>query len=273
MLSGMDEVNWFGLLAMLSVLGWQVGVRLGERGVASARATVLVTATAMVVLTYLVKHPSVGVQVLPLGLLARVEGVAAVPMFAGIMGVAWSRSRLRRQRVVVGWAILLGAVHFVNGGMWMLQATPSEVMATDRSGADVLQSQEYTCVPAAAASALRRLGIDASEAEMAKLTRTRPGTGSTTVRALYGINLKLEQAQSVWRAHLVEIEASELQGMPMPLLTPLRFESTRRHMVMVFGLTARGVRVADPVDGQLIFQHDEFAGYFTGEAIVFMAEE
>ncbi|MEM1446857.1 MAG: cysteine peptidase family C39 domain-containing protein [Planctomycetota bacterium] len=269
----MDEVNWFLLMAMLSVLGWQVGLRLGQHGVACARATILATATAMVILTYLVKHPSVGVQIVPVSLLARVEGVAAVPLFAVLMGVAWSRSQLRRQRAIVGWALLLGGVYFVNGGMWMLKATPSEVMATGVAGSDVMQTQEYTCVPAASASALRRLGIEASEAEMAELTRTRPGTGSTTVRALYGINLKLEQAGSDWRAHLVEVSLDELRGLPMPALTPLRFESTRRHMVMIRGFTTRGVRVTDPVDGSLIFRDPEFEELFTGEVIVFMAEE
>lgn len=273
MLAGLDEVNWFLLLALLSVLGWQVGLRLGGRGVVSARATLAATITAMVVLIYLVKHPSVGVQVLPVGLLARVEGVAAVPMFAVVMGVAWSRSQLRRQRAIVAWGLLLGLVYFVNGGMWMLQATPTAVLAKEVAGPDVMQSQEYSCVPAASASALRRLGIEASEAEMAELTRTRPGTGSTTVRALYGLNLKLEATHSTWRAHLAEVEPEAVRGLPTPLLTPLRFESTRRHMVMITGFTPRGIRVMDPVDGMLVIQDDEFANHFTGETILFLAEE
>ncbi|MEM8783336.1 MAG: cysteine peptidase family C39 domain-containing protein [Planctomycetota bacterium] len=269
----MDEVNWFLLLAMLSVMGWQLGVRLGTRGVGSARATLLAAAALMVGFTYLVRHPSVGVQVLPVGIMARVEGVAAVPMFAAMMGVAWSRSRLRRQRAMVAWALLMGGIYFVHGGMWMLQATPSEVMATDVTGKDVMQSQDYTCVPAASASALRRLGVPASEAEMAELTWTRPGTGSTTVRALYGLNRKLAEADSMWRAHLIEVGPDELRGVPMPALTPLRFESTRRHMVLLDGFTERAVRVMDPVDGRITFQNDEFARLFTGEVILFLAEQ
>ena len=274
MLSGMDEVNWFALLAMLSILGWQVGVRLGERSVVSARATLLAAATAMLVMTYLVKHPSVGVQVLPVGLLARIEGVAAVPMFAMMMGVAWSRSLRRRQRAVVAWGLLMGGVYFVNGGMWMLQATPSEVMARDVAGYDVMQSQDYTCVPAASASALRRLGVHASEAEMAELTRTRPGTGSTTVRALHGLNLKLAESNSRWRAHLVEVAADQVHTLPTPAMTPLRYESTRRHMVQILGFTpGGGVRISDPVDGRMILPGSEFAEVFTGEVIVFLAQQ
>lgn len=267
----MDGANWFILLSLLSVLGWQTGHRLGEKSAAWARATVAAAATGLVVLTYLVKHPSVGVQVLPVGLLAWVEGVAAVPVFAMVLGVAWARSVHRRQRAAVAWGLLLGGVYFVNGGMWMLQATPTEALASDVAGPDVMQSQDYTCVPAASASALRRLGIEASEAEMAELTMTRPGTGSTTVRALHGLNLKLASVGSDWRAHLVEVEAADIDRQPTPALTPLRYESTRRHMVMIDGFTSRGVRVMDPVDGRLVINDREFETLFTGELIVFMS--
>ncbi len=265
----MDEVNWFLLMLMLSAFGWTCGRRFGMHSVPAARGTVIFAATLLVVLTYLVRHPAVGVQVLPVSVMARIEGVASVPVFMTILGVAWARSQLNRQRAIIAWAMLLGAVYFVNGGLWMLQQTPTYVMGQSAGPEDVMQSQDYTCVPAASATALRHLGIRATEAEMARLTHTRPGTGSTTVRALDGLNVKL--AGTPWTADLIEVPPEDIRSLSAPMLSALQFESTRRHMVVIAGVTEFGVRLIDPVDGRITLPWREFHEVYTGQVIVFNA--
>ncbi len=263
----MEEVYWFLLMAMLTAAGWCVGQRCGQSSAAIARAGVLAGAALLIGLTYLTRHPSVAVHVLPVPLLARVEGVAAVPAFMVILGVAWARSDRLRQKAVVGWAMLLGAVYFVNGGAWMLQQTPTQVLGQTTGRGDVMQSQDYSCVPAASATALRRLGLPATEAEMAELTKTRPGRGSTTVRALDGLQRKLHGSR--FGAALVEVEVDELEKIPTPALTPLQYEPTRRHMVTLLRASPKSVRLVDPVDGHMVMNWDTFAAYFTGQVIFF----
>ncbi len=266
----LDEVNWFLLLMMLTFLGWYIGVRCGRGGVSASRSAVLAAASVLICLTYFVHHPSVAVQVVPVSVLTKIEGVGSVPVFMMILGVAWSRSERFRQRAIVGWAMLFGAVYFVNGGMWMLQQTPTATMGQTSNGGDVMQSQDYTCVPAAAATVLHRLGIEATEAEMAALTLTRPGSGSTTVRALHGLNQKLEGTG--YRAELIEVTLAELRKVPVPALTPLQYETTRRHMVAVVGVNDYGLYLVDPIDGRMSLAWDMVEQYFTGQVIVIHAE-
>ena len=73
----------------------------------------------------------------------------------------------------------------------MIQSTPRNAFGRQTSSGPVMQSQDYSCVPAACATALNQLGLPTTEAEMAELTQTRPGTGATLIRALAGLRERL----------------------------------------------------------------------------------
>ena len=207
----------FALLAWVSLGAAVLGVRLGGSSPRRARLTVALALIGMVAWAWLTRHPEAAVRLVPPEVLAQVEGVGCVPLFMLIVGVAWACSTLRRQRQAVAWAAVFGGVFFLQGGLWMLQATPSGSLAQVASAGPTLQSDDYTCVPASCATALAVLGVDSSEAQMARLTYTRPGMGSTTVRALSGLRRKL--AGTPWTAELLAPEAGELRRLPMPVLT------------------------------------------------------
>jgi len=121
-------------------------------------------------------------------------------------------------------------------------------------------------VPAACATALTRIGLPTSEAEMAILTATRPGTGSTLIRALHGLRQRVGRLPV--ETELLEPTYDELPGLPMPMLATLKFEATRQHMVVLTGRDPYGVMVLDPQVGPSYFLRRDFEEVFTGKVIV-----
>lgn len=263
-------ISWFISIASLSSLAWTGGYYLGKQSAASARATLFGGLACMGTWVWLTYHPAVAVKIIPLGILTCIEGVGSVPFFMLLLGLAWSRARMPRQKRVISWAIMLGAIFFINGGLWMLQSTPEQGFAGTVGHEPVMQSQDYSCVAAASAQVLDLLGIPSSEQQMAELTQTRPGTGSTTLRAMHGLNQRL--AHSSYEVELLDVAPRELLHLPTPMLTALQYEPTRRHMVTICRVGDEMVRIMDPVDGDVLLSWDSFEKVFTGEILVFVRQ-
>lgn len=261
------SVNWFVGMAVLTGGLWLLGVRLGRGPTWSARLTMVVAVVLMLGWGWLIRHPAAAVRVLPVGVLSRIEGVGGVPLFMLILGVAWARCAVSRQRVVVAWAMSFGAIYFIHGGAWMLQTTPTAVMGQTVTPGQTRQSQDYSCVPAACATALNLLGVPSTEAQMAELTMTRPGSGATMIRALDGLNRRL--AGSGLRPVLLSPRLDELDKLPTPALTPLQFEAARRHMVVLSRVERDGVWVMDPTEGYLFLAHEELSAIYRNQVVVF----
>jgi Peptidase C39 family len=265
-------VSWFVSIASLSSLAWAGGYYMGRRSAGHARAVLLIGLASMGTWLWLHYNPAVAVRVIPLSILSQIEGVGNVPFFMLLLGLAWARSQRARQKRLVLWAVVLGIVFFVNGGLWMLQSTPEQSFAGTPAGgpgADepVRQSEEYSCVPAACAQVLDLLGIPTSERQMARLTQTRPGTGATTLRAMQGLSQRLQGTG--YTVELLEFKVSELRSLPCPALTPLQYESTIKHMVTVTAVTPIGLQIIDPIDGPMLLGWKTLETVFTGEVLVF----
>ena len=261
------ESLWFFWQAAMSAAALLAGIRLGSGPSRPAGLGAGGSLGLLGLWVWLLRHPSVAVHVIPLRILTHVEGTGAAPFFMFVMGVLWKRSSLPRQRRVTVIAIWLGVVYFFQGGFWMLQTTPRSLLAETISGEIMLQSEDYTCVPAACATALVQLGVGATEAELAQLTRTRAGFGSTLIRAMDGLNRKLKGTGI--RVVLVEPSYDELLGYPMPALTPLHLETTRRHMVVLQQVTDSSVSVIDPQLGKIRIPRDQFEQSYCRQVLAF----
>ncbi|MEM1107384.1 MAG: cysteine peptidase family C39 domain-containing protein [Planctomycetota bacterium] len=266
-MNGSDSVNWFIGTAFVALLAWLIGVTLGRRSPLSGYVAIALGVVFMLAWGWLIRNPATAVAVIPVGVLSRLEGVGGVPFFMLILGAAWARSNAPRQRALIGWAMMFGAIYFVNGGMWMLQRTPTAVMGQSIVPHEIRQSQDYSCVPAACATALNLIGVPTTEMQMADLTQTRPGTGATMIRALDGLNKRLKAAP--FRPELREPSLEELTDIPLPMLTPLQFETTRRHMVVLTRFTSNGVWVLDPMDGYAFYSFADLRPFYRNQVITF----
>ncbi|MEM6391800.1 MAG: cysteine peptidase family C39 domain-containing protein [Planctomycetota bacterium] len=265
----MSDPFWvFVFTALLSVGGWWLGARCGRWGRPWDWVIVGVTLGLLVGWAVLQRRPEWGLQVLPVWVLSRVEGVGGVPMFAVMCGVAWTRCKGLRERRLVGCAAVFAAVYLLHGGLWMLQPASSWALAETVQGQDTRQSTDWSCVPAASAHALTMLGHPVSEAVMAERTAARPGVGSTVLRAVDG--LRAELAGTRYGVELLYLDVEELRRAPMPALTPLRLEATQQHMVTLLRVTERGVLLDDPEFGRTYYTAEEFAGVYDGRVIVFV---
>ena len=112
---------WFTWLAAMATGGFLIGKRLG-RDDRRAMLTLLVAFLLMAVWSWLVHHPAVMVQVLPLWMLSHIEGVGAVPIFMVVTGVAWSKATTPNHKRLTILAVFFGCIFFLQGSLWMLQA-------------------------------------------------------------------------------------------------------------------------------------------------------
>lgn len=264
----MVSVGWFIFLALLSIAAFAGGRRVAGLPTWKGRA---ILAGAMIFLAawaWLYHRPDVAVRVIPVSLLSYLEGTAAAPIFMLILGVAWERSARPRQKAVTAGAILVGVFYFVHGGLWMLQSTPVQGFAPrSADAAVVMQSSDFSCVPAACATALNLIDQPSTEAQMAELTQTRVNSGATVIRAVDGLRRRLDG--SGIRPELVQAAYDDLLRLPKPALTALSFERTQRHMVVITRATPAGCIVEDPMQGTLWMPRAEFEAVFNQEVIVF----
>jgi len=259
---------WFIGISLSLPLAWLAGCRMGRTPDATRRGVYLGVAVGVMILwAWLIRHPAVAVNVIPLSVLARLEGVGAAPVFMFVVGIAWSFGQLKRQRAIVVVAVLLATGYFYRGGFWMLQQTPVGVFADETHPLEIRQSQDYSCVPAACATTLQLLHVETNEAEMARLTETRPGSGATLIRALHGLKLRL--ADEGIEAQLISSDYEQLRALSPPMLTPLQYEPARLHMVTILQIDEHQVTLVDPVAGPERLSRQEFESLYRGQVIAF----
>lgn len=243
--------NWFLVISTLTILSLFVGVLLARRSLMSAASTMVIALTGVVAFAWLQRNPSVLVYLGPVELIKHIEGVAAAPFFMLFVGAAWGASEQTRQKRIAFAAGMLGLIFFVQGSLWMLLPSPAMILNDDRTGGEVRQTTNFTCAPAAAATALNLVNVVTSEAEMAELTQTRPGVGASLIRTLAGMNKRL--AGSGYEAMIVNVDYDTLIASPYPFLTTMRDDQTRMfssHMVAVDVVNHRSVRILDPEMGR-----------------------
>ncbi len=263
----MESTCAFVVIVAMCALALRLGGWLGRGPTRRTWLGLFFGLGLMVLWCWLQRHPAVAVQAIPVDVLRYIEGTAVAPVFLLVVGIAWSRSDLPRQKRLTVFAMVLGTLYLLNGGLWMLQPTPTSVLGREREVGLVRQTQAYSCVPAACATVLNVLGVPTSEAEMAELTQTRSGTGSTLIRAYAGLKKRL--ASTRYDVELLEPSYGQLLTLPTPIMTPIWAAATYRHMVVILNIDDAGVWIADPAQGQTYYSREEFEAIYGGEAIVF----
>lgn len=129
------------------------------------------------------------------------------------------------------------------------------------------QTTDYTCGPAAAVTALGKLGIKAEEGRLAVLAYSSPVIGTLPVclsdainseYASYGLSCEFERYDSV----------AELQKVDVTLAV-VKDRFLNDHCVAVLEVDDESVLIADPASGKHIISHEKFAQIwrFSGIAI------
>ena len=128
------------------------------------------------------------------------------------------------------------------------------------------QSKNYTCAPAAAVTALRKLGFNAYEGEIAVLAHTSPIIG-TLPHSLYtalqnryghqGLKCRYRQFDSI----------AQIKGKGI-ILAVIKDSFLSDHCVTVLEVSDRMVTIADPILGKLNMSHKQFEKIWRFSGIV-----
>lgn len=128
------------------------------------------------------------------------------------------------------------------------------------------QSRGYTCAPAAAVTALRKLGFDAQEGEIAVLARTSPVTG-TLPRCLYTALQNRYRYEGLKCQYRPFESIDQLKGAGITLAI-IKDAFLSDHCVTVLDVSDQAVLIADPVFGKLNLSHKQFEKLWRFRGIV-----
>lgn len=118
------------------------------------------------------------------------------------------------------------------------------------------QSTDYTCGPAAAVTALGRLGLKAGEGELALLAGTSTATGTPPDVLAHTLNRRFGVAGL--RADLRRFRSvDELRSAGLTLVI-VKFGLFLDHWLTVLEVSDHEAVVGDPLNGEVRFTHDEF---------------
>ena len=129
-----------------------------------------------------------------------------------------------------------------------------------------LQTTGYTCAPAAAVTALRKLGLPAQEGEIAVLSHSSPLTG-TLPKCLYTALLNRYTTKGLKCQYRYFNSLAELGDTGITLAV-VRDTFLTDHCVAVLDVSGGMVTVADPISGKISIPHRQFEKIWRFSGIV-----
>jgi len=128
------------------------------------------------------------------------------------------------------------------------------------------QTTDYTCAPAAAVTALRKLGLPAHEGEIAILSHTSPVVG--TLPGCLQAALQNRYGDEGLRCHYRRFDSiAQLKDMGI-ILAVVKSALLSDHCVAVLEVSDRMITVADPVVGKELLSHKQFEKIWRFSGIV-----
>jgi predicted double-glycine peptidase len=174
-----------------------------------------------------------------------VFNVIVVVMLSTLMG------RLQQRRLRILLAVLIVSLTAMSAVPFAAPGFNRSYLAGLKTRIDsdgvCRQSNGYTCGPAAAVTALRKLGLPADEGELAILAHTRSLTG-TELDTLAGV-LKRRYGKDGLQVNyrgFTDLEDLKKAGLTVVVI---KFNALQDHCVTVMGVESNMVAVADPLNG------------------------
>lgn len=128
------------------------------------------------------------------------------------------------------------------------------------------QSQPFTCGPAAAVTALHRLGLEATESQLAIQSRTSPVIG-TSPWDLYK-TLKSNYTEEGLQLSFLHMDSIDQLPQEAILLAVVRDAPTADHCVAVLGVNENTITIADPMSGLVHMPRESFSRLWRNTGIL-----
>lgn len=245
----LTSLLWFGGLAIAAWGMLVLGSWLGRRSATGALAAMLLSFGLLIVWALCKYSPALPATVIPLNVLVWIEGVLAVMPWMVLVGVLTTSPATERVHRSRGALVALGFAYFLYGGIWMLLPTiePDRYETISNRGVTI-QSRHDTCAPSASATALRYMGLSATEFDLCRVVLAKPGKGSSLVRTTWGLSRLLEPyGLTASLEGLTADEVAQVASRHRPVLVTIRASAVADHMVAVLGMVGNDrVLIANP---------------------------
>lgn len=196
----------------------------------------------------------------------RLEYALLAPVVALLLTTPLSRLTRRSERVLI---VILMIVSIVTLSVLPF-LTPafnrrylSQLMTVVDTDGVCIQSNGYTCGPAAAVTVLRRIGVPAEEGRLAIAAHTTRFAGTpsdclcSAIRKEYGVRCREVYFRTV----------DDLRGKE-PAIAVVKYAFLVDHYVAILSVTDSLVVIGDPLLGRSELSHEEFAKEWRKSAIV-----
>lgn len=211
--------------------------------------------------------PLLPVKVLPVSLWAAVGREYWFPLAVLFFACASQMVPRRSRRALL---VLVGALVLFVGLVTSWHLTRPACYDYRRNMPDgvCLQTSTFTCGAASMVTMLDKLGIQATEGEMAELSGTIPGRGVSDFQAADALRRKLRQVEDPRRVSIDPCGLDEMKTIPTPFLTSLKYSFFFDHMVCVLEVNEDHIVVGDPLKGRDVLSFDSFRSKWRGVVIV-----
>jgi hypothetical protein len=262
----MTESVAFGVIVAGLAVAAPLAATLSRRGRAGAALAIGAGFAGLAVQLLCSRRPDVVAPWLAgtdLALLYPAAGLVAATTVLAALAV---RTDARNRRaVLLLCAVLAGYGLFQAAG---LLADPGAALGGGGhwKGDCSIQSTGWSCAPSSSVSLLRALGIEAGEAEISRLMRSRPRYGTDALHIQRGLERKL--AGTRWRAETRALDYDGLVAARAPGIATMRLAFLLDHAVAVLAADAQGVDVLDPLSGRSRVPRAEFEARWLGEVVL-----
>jgi hypothetical protein len=191
--------------------------------------------------------------------------------FAVTMGLTVPLSRLpRKLEKVLVCVLMAGVVIWFSVLPFLVPAFIKDYLSNIQTRLSYngvcFQSTDFTCGPAAAVTALGKLGLPAEEGEIAVLSHTSPVAG--TLPACLSAALQNRYGSAGLRCryrHFDSIEQLKNAGLTLAMV---RDSFLLDHCLAVLEVSDDAVTVADPMAGMMLIPHEQFRRIWRFSGIV-----
>jgi len=260
-----ESVTWFTGQAVALAFTALAGHRLARAGPRVWKPAAIVSAVLVALWPLLRIEPTWSRAMLGTYFAVFLELTGVVFPAVLLFMIATTHMKRLRDRRALRWLPVMCALYFLRSGLWMVRPGMPATPTSQYADAICRQSTDYTCVAASLVTLLTAHGIPATENEMAKLSLTEVGNGTTDTRAVYALERKL--AGQPVRVQYRRLDYDELQRVPLPCLVPLKWGYYSSHMVPVLSLTETHIVLGDPLSGRQEMLRADFEPEWLGRAI------
>ncbi len=174
----------------------------------------------------------------------------------------------KRLNILLTILIAISSIYYLIGPFllpFFVKNSLSGLQSTIENGV-CIQSTGYNCGPAAAVTALRQLGIEAQEGQIAIASYTEPITGTDEYLLSRAIE-KLYKLEGI-RCHIQRFKSvEELKG-HCPVIAVVKFSFLVDHYVAVIDVLEDKIVIGDPIEGRQSLSFRDFENRWRSFGIV-----